>query len=94
MTDKWDRQTGFCCDTCAYYAPKDGGLGRCRRHAPTLEGYPVVYAVHDWCGDHKIGSNPSKKAYEDGRRIADTAEQATTQGEPIQYDGRGGKWNP
>lgn len=28
-------------------------LGRCRRHAPTLGGWPVVFA-DDWCGDHKI----------------------------------------
>ncbi len=31
-------------------------LGRCRRHAPTMGGYPVVYA-DDWCGDHKIDEN-------------------------------------
>jgi len=28
-------------------------IGRCRRHAPTMSGYPVVYPV-DWCGDHKL----------------------------------------
>lgn len=28
-------------------------VGRCRRHAPTMNGYPVVF-VSDWCGDHKI----------------------------------------
>jgi len=28
-------------------------LGRCRRHAPTMTGYPVVF-VNDWCGDHKL----------------------------------------
>ena len=28
-------------------------LGRCRRHAPTMNGYPVVF-VNDWCGDHKL----------------------------------------
>lgn len=28
-------------------------LGRCRRHAPTMSGYPVVFAS-DWCGDHKL----------------------------------------
>lgn len=47
-----------------FYVPKvehSTGLskneGRCRRRAPTLQGYPVVY-VSDWCGEHKIGSNP------------------------------------
>ena len=28
-------------------------IGRCRRHAPTLNGYPVVFKT-DWCGDHKL----------------------------------------
>lgn len=28
-------------------------LGRCRRHAPTMSGWPVMF-VNDWCGDHKI----------------------------------------
>lgn len=28
-------------------------IGRCRRHAPTMSGYPVVYE-NDWCGDHKL----------------------------------------
>lgn len=31
-------------------------VGRCRRHAPTMSGYPVVY-VNDWCGDHRIDEN-------------------------------------
>lgn len=36
-------------------------LGRCRRHAPTMNGYPVVYPT-DWCGDHKLDETrlPSK----------------------------------
>jgi hypothetical protein len=28
-------------------------LGRCRRHAPTMSGWPAVF-VNDWCGDHKL----------------------------------------
>jgi hypothetical protein len=31
-------------------------IGRCRRHAPTMTGYPVVF-VNDWCGDHKLNEN-------------------------------------
>jgi len=31
-------------------------LGRCRRHAPTLGGWPAVYSP-DWCGDHKLDEN-------------------------------------
>ena len=26
---------------------------RCRRHAPTVNGYPAVFQ-NDWCGDHKL----------------------------------------
>jgi hypothetical protein len=25
-----------------------------------MDGYPVVYA-DDWCGDHKLGTNPSRE---------------------------------
>lgn len=31
-------------------------LGRCRRHCPTMGGFPVVF-VNDWCGDHRIDEN-------------------------------------
>jgi len=37
-------------------APATPGLGRCRRHAPTMNGYPAVFAT-DWCGDHKLDEN-------------------------------------
>ena len=62
MSDKdpWKhRSKGMLCATCMYYVRKskgDGGppeIGRCRRHAPTMSGYPVVFP-HDWCGDHKL----------------------------------------
>ena len=35
--------------------PKDS-FGRCRRHAPTMQGYPAVFG-NDWCGDHKLDEN-------------------------------------
>lgn len=28
-------------------------LGRCRRHAPTMSGWPAVFST-DWCGNHKL----------------------------------------
>lgn len=28
-------------------------VGRCRRHAPQLNGWPTVFN-NDWCGDHKL----------------------------------------
>jgi hypothetical protein len=49
-----------------WFAPKFGNapvkpdhhkiIGRCRKHAPTMGGYPVVY-TNDWCGDHKLDEN-------------------------------------
>jgi len=67
--DPWERRSdGMKCKTCMWFVPKvpDPGrmethgpgydLGRCRRHAPTLNGYPAVF-VNDWCGDHKLDEN-------------------------------------
>ena len=66
--DPWaHRSRGMRCQTCMWFVVKEGELreagtngvivdrtkGRCRRHAPTMGGYPVVF-VHDWCGDHKL----------------------------------------
>lgn len=36
-----------------WFVEKKAEIGRCRRHAPTMNGYPVVYR-NDWCGDHKF----------------------------------------
>jgi hypothetical protein len=38
--------------------PGDGAItacrvGRCRKRAPSMDGYPVVFLT-DWCGDHKL----------------------------------------
>lgn len=57
--DPWaGRNQGMRCRTCMFFAEKavpEGSkrLGRCRRHAPTMNGYPVVF-IDDWCGDHKL----------------------------------------
>jgi len=53
--DNWKhRSDGMRCKTCMFYVPKgDGGIGRCRKKAPTLDGWPAVFPT-DWCGDHKI----------------------------------------
>jgi len=66
MNDNWKhRSTGMRCGSCIWFViktkPEDEfnenlkvySIGRCRRHAPTMTGYPVVYES-DWCGDHKI----------------------------------------
>jgi len=50
--DRWsNRNQGMKCSTCMWFVRK-GILGRCRRHAPSMNGYPVVYPT-EWCGDHK-----------------------------------------
>jgi hypothetical protein len=69
--DPWQhRSKGMRCRTCMWSVMKDAvsdrpvcpgsieskRVGRCRRHAPTMNGYPVVYE-DDWCGDHKLDEN-------------------------------------
>lgn len=58
--DPWvHRSSGMRCRTCMFYARKESDrptmaeVGRCRRHAPTMGGYPAVFPS-DWCGDHKL----------------------------------------
>jgi hypothetical protein len=67
--DPWENRTaGMKCRTCMFFVEKAGQeadkpypmneeppkrIGRCRRHAPTMNGYPVVFN-NDWCGDHKL----------------------------------------
>ena len=59
--DPWiHRSAGMRCCTCLWYVSKPsatrdprGCIGRCRRRAPTMNGYPVVFET-DWCGDHKL----------------------------------------
>jgi hypothetical protein len=67
--DSWEyRSKSMKCMTCIWYVTKQrigtsnsdinplAEVGRCRRHAPTMNGYPVVYMT-DWCGDHRIDEN-------------------------------------
>lgn len=58
--DPWiHRSDGMLCKSCMWFIEKAGftpGVGRCRRHAPTMNGYPVVFKS-DWCGDHKLDEN-------------------------------------
>lgn len=61
VKDPWKhRSAGMSCKTCMFgvFGRSDpdsatGSLGRCRRHAPTMGGYPAIYES-DWCGDHKL----------------------------------------
>jgi hypothetical protein len=61
--DPWkDRSSGMRCKTCIWFVEKKrhpgevSDIGRCRRHAPTMGGFPAVF-VNDWCGDHRIDEN-------------------------------------
>jgi hypothetical protein len=62
-TDNWADLSTLACSTCRFFVVKEPlmRVGRCRRHSPSMEGYPVVYE-RDWCGDHKLGTNPSRRA--------------------------------
>jgi len=57
--DNWmHRSENMKCKTCMWFKPKVNSkgitdLGRCRKHAPTINGWVVVF-VNDWCGDHKL----------------------------------------
>lgn len=57
--DPWaHRSAGMRCRSCIWFAAKGtgdhrGAIGRCRRHAPMISGFPVVFET-DWCGDHRL----------------------------------------
>lgn len=65
--DPWKgRSEGMRCRSCVFYVPKARGdgrittseheIGRCRRNAPTMRGFPAVFP-QDWCGEHRIDEN-------------------------------------
>jgi len=63
--DNWsDRKSKMKCFSCMWFLAKkieegqiiETIIGRCRRHSPTLSGWPVVYSA-DWCGDFKLDEN-------------------------------------
>lgn len=62
-SDPWvHRSSMMTCNTCMWFMIKlrvegESTLGRCRKHAPTMTGYPAVFLI-DWCGDHKLDENP------------------------------------
>lgn len=72
MEDNWiHRSKTMRCITCMYYVVKPSSvyltnqgepaaesnvIGRCRRHAPTMSGWPATFP-NDWCGDHKLDAD-------------------------------------
>jgi len=62
--DNWKhRSKNMLCSCCMYFVEKVNNtsvsIGRCRRHAPTMKGWPVLFA-EDWCGDHRLDENKIK----------------------------------
>lgn len=67
MSGPWKhRSENMRCKTCMWFVPKElppshgdplgqreSQVGHCRRHAPSMSGYPVVF-LGDWCGDHRL----------------------------------------
>jgi len=52
--DIWRHRTAMMrCGFCMFFVEKVAPLGRCRKNAPELGGWPVVF-VADWCGQHKL----------------------------------------
>jgi len=61
--DNWKhRSDNMKCGACMYFVakitkePADVTIGRCRRNAPTMKGWPVMFSS-DWCGEHKLDEN-------------------------------------
>jgi hypothetical protein len=53
--DPWaHRSLGMRCHSCMAFVLKGTGpIGRCRRNAPTMNGFPVVFET-DWCLQHRL----------------------------------------
>lgn len=64
--DNWKhRAKNMTCWSCMWWLEKkidrpvqEGfvSLGRCRKHSPTISGFPAVFQ-NDWCGDHKLSED-------------------------------------
>lgn len=71
------KASNMLCKTCRWFVPMtsetnpDPEVGRCRRHAPTKEGFPVVFNW-DWCGDHELEENDMPRLQSTPRPIEST----------------------
>ena len=81
-SDNWaHRSKGIACGTCMWFVPKRVGeqpteIGRCRRRAPTLNGWPAVFDS-DWCCDHKLDESKLEPHRADlGASLADLLDVA------------------
>jgi len=105
VLDNWKhRSQGMRCSTCMWFvrkhyegpmSPEDVEVpfGRCRRHAPTLGGWPAVFGS-DHCGDHKLDDatgclrrvpppfTPPKEFFIDPSKFSGTTKKPTAQTMP------------
>lgn len=53
----------FTCATCEFFSTVAATprMGHCRRHAPTMEGFPPV-TLGESCGDHRLDTNKVPRA--------------------------------
>jgi hypothetical protein len=53
--DPWKhRSDNMRCRTCMWWLRKGTSVvGRCRKNAPTFDGFPVMFNI-DWCGQHRL----------------------------------------
>lgn len=59
MKDNWtEKVSEMTCQTCAFYVSF-----RCRRNAPTINGFPAVYPT-DWCGNHRLDKTKMREMFE------------------------------
>lgn len=79
--DPWaHRSASMSCQTCMWFVEKvstaetEKPFGRCRKHAPTLQGYPAVFG-NDWCGDHKLDENKIERVDVHGRDVTAVFDQ-------------------
>ena len=97
--DPWvNRSDNMKCKTCIWFVPKASildnshNVGRCRRHAPSMGGYPVVM-INDWCGDHRIDENKIAKVEQgcvaNTKVQPDVINRATTTKEKDKFNGIG-----
>lgn len=60
MIDPREDTAAAICAFCRWFKRKqDTPNGRCRKHAPTMDGFPSVLES-DWCGDFRLDHRGAK----------------------------------
>ena len=88
--DNWrHRDATLRCGFCMWFVEKTPPLGRCRRRAPELGGWPAVF-VQDWCGDHKLDDVKYNAVLVQRQRMAGMGQEAIkTAASPMEGISRG-----